>query len=76
VSESSEIVGGFEDGTTCPAPLTTCPHGFVMRKEAFRTAEPPGALTSQALGINAAGWIVGTYVGGTPLKRRGFVMTP
>jgi serine/threonine-protein kinase len=51
-------------------------HGFLLRKADFTPIDVPGAFRTEVTAINAFGVIVGSYLGGTPTKVRGFLLTP
>jgi uncharacterized membrane protein len=50
-------------------------HGFLLDKGAFTMIDPPGSTFTEAIGINAAGQIVGDYMDASGTLH-GFVATP
>lgn len=50
-------------------------HGFLLSGGVFTTIDFPGAVSTEPLGVNDSGYIVGFY-GDTSLRAHGFLRTP
>lgn len=64
INERGDMVGGYaiiNPGDICHPPFGES-HGFLLRDGEFTTIDFPGSPSSQAMGINDDGWIVGRYV--------------
>ena len=53
IGDSGDVVGAYFDASRA--------YGFVLSSGRFTTLDPPGAISSQARGINARGDVVGEY---------------
>jgi hypothetical protein len=56
---------------TAPSSLSR----FLLNKGTFTRFDPPGSIFTEAIGINAAGHIVGDYIDASG-KLHGFLVTP
>lgn len=62
INDSAQIVGGYcTTSVTCPEGLNPTDHGFLDDNGVFTTLDFPGAQSTEAVGINNAGVIVGFY---------------
>ena len=65
MNQAGEIVGVYRDASGF--------HGFLRRGDSYFTLHVPGSTATRAIGINARGLVVGSFVAGG--KTRGFVAT-
>jgi uncharacterized membrane protein len=67
ISGNGSVVGGYGMPSR---------QGFLFNHGRFTPIDVPGAFRTSAHAINAQGVIVGSFLGGTPFRTRGFVLTP
>jgi probable HAF family extracellular repeat protein len=70
INDDGEIVGDY---TTSPDGITLIRHGFVLSDRSYTTLDPPGAILTEAVGINNEGVITGLYIDGSGFQH-GFVL--
>jgi probable HAF family extracellular repeat protein len=80
VTNGSAILGINKFGNIvgyCGDEKTRTTHGFVRSRGRFVFFDFPGAVQTEAFGINDAGQIVGYYLNsGSPATQHGFIATP
>jgi probable HAF family extracellular repeat protein len=68
INDEGQIVGGYMDASGTG-------HGFLLKGGMFTTIDFPGAVYTEALGMNARGQIVGEYIDAIKMASHGFLLT-